>query len=291
MFLLPLLFPGLKPASFHQVFRISTVLSPTALPSNQIVKDLDSQRDDPGQNPSPEPKAAFYKIACSDCEYFTQELEEMYHTNIDDIEILGYILEQLKTKGCLENDPTIKMIQARFDALKAGIVQEDDPEPFSADEVDRLVKEGNAHEAIRLLEVAIERETDSLRKGMHFLQIANIQYKELKDFPEARKNAYRATELASREGKTYLLLGDIYLSMSRNCGESWQERLAAVAAIEKYEHARNIDSTVVIEANRRILNLGGSLPLREDGFLRQVNPGDKVLVGCGINETITVRFQ
>lgn len=293
--LFPFLFvvSELGTASLHSVPGISFVPSSTEMTLNQSRNYLDSSNDAAGQNLRQEPKAAFFRMAnsFSDCEYFTQELEQLYTTNNDDIEVVGYILEQLKSLGCLETDPALTIIQARYDELQAAAVQEANRESLSGSEVDKAIKEGNSQEAIRLLEVAIEGETDSLRKGEHFLQIAYIQYEELGHFQEARKNARRAAELVDTFGKPYILLGDIYLKMSRNCGESWQERLVVLAAIEKYEHAKKIDTSLMNEANRRILNLGGSLPLKEDGSHRGVRPGDKVSVGCGIDETITVRFQ
>ena len=66
---------------------------------------------------------------------------------------------------------------------------------------------------------------------------------------------------------------------------------ATLAAIDKYRYAKSIDAEVADDANKRIGNYNSSLPLREEGFQRSVNPGDKVQVGCGIGETVTVRFQ
>ncbi|WP_375584339.1 hypothetical protein [Cyclobacterium xiamenense] len=238
-------------------------------------------------------KTAFFKgeIPFFPCQYFTQELEKMYATHTADIEIVASILEQLKTLGCLDTDPAMKMIQAQYDMLQAVVKPETERDPLSNSEVDQAIQEGNYPEAEQLLKIAVEEEPDSFKNGRLLFQLAHLQYKELRLIEEARNNAIRAAELASNFGKPYLLLGDIYLIMSRNCGESWQERLAAIAAMEKYEHARNIDTSVVMEANRRIVNLKGALPLREDGFALGVSAGDKVSVGCGIDETITVRFQ
>ncbi|MBD3629797.1 MAG: hypothetical protein HUJ21_16890 [Cyclobacterium sp.] len=293
--LFPFLFVFLGSATVpqHPVLTISSVPSSTEVSFNPLPKYKASQSDEPGQHWRHRPKTPAYKvrISFSACEYFTDELKQLYTTDIDDIEIVGYILEHLRTLGRLESDLTIKMIQAQYDVLQAAIEQEADQEPLSSSEVDNAINDGNYHEAIRLLKVAMDEETDGFRKGMYSFQIASIQYKELGLFEQARNNARQAAELAGNFGKTYLLLGDIYLRMSRNCGESWKERMAVIAAIEKYEHAREIDTNVVIEANRRILNLQGSLPLREEGFPRGVNAGDKVFVGCGIDETITVRFQ
>ncbi|SEJ14311.1 hypothetical protein SAMN05192553_102602 [Cyclobacterium xiamenense] len=293
LFLLLFVFLGSGIAPLYPVIGIAYVPSPVEGIRTPLTEYLDSQRCGPGHHLGHKSKSAFYdvKLRSFDCEYYTQELEELYTTNIDDFETVAYILEQLKSLGCLETDPTLKMIQAQYDLLQAAIKPEAERDPLSNSEVDQAIQEGNYHEAIRLLNVAMDGETDGFKKGMYSFQIASIQYKELGLFEQARNNARRAAELASDFGKTYLLLGDIYLKMSRNCGESWQESLAVLAAIEKYEHARNIDTSVVIEANRRILNLMGSLPLREDGFRRSVNPGDKVFVRCGIDETITIRFQ
>jgi hypothetical protein len=88
-----------------------------------------------------------------------------------------------------------------------------------------------------------------------------------------------------------MLIGDMYGSSARTCGDNWNQRLAIIAAIDKYKYARNIDSEVAAEANERISKYKTSLPEIADGHMRGVKEGAKEKVGCWIGETVTVVFQ
>jgi len=79
--------------------------------------------------------------------------------------------------------------------------------------------------------------------------------------------------------------------MSRGGCDSWNQRLAILAAIDKYSYAKSIDGGVAGEANERIGNYAGSMPLQEEGFMRGISAGDTAVVGCGIGETVRIRFQ
>ncbi len=85
------------------------------------------------------------------------------------------------------------------------------------------------------------------------------------------------------------VIGDAYAKMGRNC-DDWTSRLAVLAAIEKYSYAKSIDSEVADDANRRIGQYSGSIPTQQDAFMRGLKEGQAVSVGCGIGETVTLRF-
>ena len=92
-------------------------------------------------------------------------------------------------------------------------------------------------------------------------------------------------------GRPYMLIGDMYASSARNCGDSWNQRLAIIAAIDKYNYARSLDSEVADEARERVGKYNGSLPELADGHMRGKNAGDSVKVGCWIGETVKVKFK
>ena len=66
--------------------------------------------------------------------------------------------------------------------------------------------------------------------------------------------------------------------------------MAVLAAIDKYNYAKRIDGSVAGDVNRRIANYRGSMPIKADAFSRGQSAGDKIKVGCGIGETVTLRF-
>lgn len=229
-----------------------------------------------------------------DCAYFKAELLPSYEENKEDIEVVRYVLEKLKTQGCEEADADLSRVQATYDRLYEARAAEYEAERRRlnpAYDAKLMVDDGDYTGAINRYQEAIDAESDDTKKAGYYYQIATIQSGKLGQNGTARTNANRAAQLNPGWGKPIMLIGDIYSKMGRGCGDSWDQRLAILAAIDKYQYARSIDPEVADDANKRINNYSSSLPLREEGFQRGVNPGDKVSVGCGIGETVTVRFQ
>ncbi|MEL6276075.1 MAG: hypothetical protein AAFU03_13325, partial [Bacteroidota bacterium] len=229
-----------------------------------------------------------------DCAYFKEDLLPKYEENKDSIDIVRYILNKLKEQGCEESDADVSRVQTQYDKLYASRAAEYEAERRRlnpAYDASLLIDEGDFAGAVKRYQEAVDKESDNAKKAGYYYQMATIQSGKLGQNGAARTNANKAIQLNSAFGKPYLLLGDIYSRMGRNCGDAWQQRLAVLAAIDKYRQAKSVDAEVSRDANRRISSYSSSLPLREDGFSRGVNPGDRVKVGCGIGETVTVRFQ
>lgn len=229
-----------------------------------------------------------------DCAYFKEDLLPEFEKNSEDIDVVRYVLEKLKAQGCEETDADVARIQTKYDALYASRAAEYEAEKRRlnpAYDASKMIEEGNFSGAVNRYKEAIAGESDDMKKAQYYYQMATIQSGKLGQNGAARTNANKAAGLNKSWGKPYILIGDIYGRMSRNCGDSWQQRLAILAAIDKYRYAKSIDAESAADANKRIGNYSSSLPLREEGFQRGVNPGDKVKVGCGIGETVTVRFQ
>jgi len=83
----------------------------------------------------------------------------------------------------------------------------------------------------------------------------------------------------------------MYAATSSRCGEDWDNRMAVIAAIDKYNYAKSIDPSVAEEANEKIRTYNGSLPEKQEGFMRGVQAGQEVRVNCWIGETVKVRFK
>ncbi|PHI21249.1 hypothetical protein CEQ90_04320 [Lewinellaceae bacterium SD302] len=229
-----------------------------------------------------------------DCAYFKEELLPEFEEDPENMDVVRYVLNKLKTQGCEETDTDVVRIQAKYDALYAARAEEYEAEKRRlnpAYDAAKMIEEENYSGAVARYQEAIQDEADDEKKAQYYYQMATIQSGKLGQSGTARTNANKAASLNKGWGKPYILIGDIYGRMSRNCGDSWQQRLAILAAIDKYRYAKSIDAEVASDANKRISNYSSSLPLREEGFQRNVSPGDKVQVGCGIGETVTVRFQ
>ena len=235
-----------------------------------------------------------YEDDIFDCEYFKEQLQPTFEDNQDDLKMLLYVVAKLKAQGCDETDAFVTEVQARYDQVRSERQAEFDEErrannpAFAAQEA---YNNDNFAEAVSLYEDAIAKSEDDEKKALYYYQIAQIQNAKLNQYSTARGNANKAASLRSGWGKPYILIGDIYGKLSSGCGDAYQQRLAVLAAIDKYQYARSIDSESAGDANRRIGRYSSSMPIKADAFSRGDKEGDRKKVGCGIGETVTLRFE
>lgn len=236
---------------------------------------------------------AEYSDDIFDCAYFKADLMPKFRENKEDLEVLKYVIQKLKAQGCPETDEAVMEVQKQYD-----VVYEQKREEYEAELIrnnpalgaQRAYEEENYSEAIRLYEAAIDKVEDADKKALYHYQIAQIQNAKLGQTGSALSNANRAAKMRGGWGKPYILIGDIYGKMSRNCGDAWNQRLAVLASIDKYQYARSIDPEVADDAGSRIGRLSGSMPIKADAFSRGKKEGDKLKVKCGIGETVRLRF-
>lgn len=244
-------------------------------------------------------KAAKVKLApiegdIFDCEYFKPIYKEMYEDNPEDYEQLKNLVGLLKKRGCDPNDPLLVKLETKWtkyaEEQNAQLLAE-----FEANNpsfvAKKLYDEGDYRGAIAKYDEALAAETDDEKKASYLFSKASIQFRKLKQYSTARSTAYEAAKLRPGWGRPYMLIGDMYGSSARSCGDAWNQRLAIIAAIDKYSYARSIDSEVADEAGERIRKYQDSLPDLADGHMRGVKAGAKEKVGCWIGETVTVRFK
>jgi len=229
-----------------------------------------------------------------DCEYFKEKYIPEYEDNRDDPQVLKRVLVTLKSQGCLETDPVVIKLSAEW-AKYAVAENERIQAEFEANNPAAAAKaaydEGNYNEALAKYKVAIDEETDNSKKATLLFAVASIEFRKLSQYNQARSTALQAARLRPNWGRPYILIGDMYGKTARSCGDSWNQRLAILAAIDKYSYAKSIDGSVTGEANDRLSNYNGSLPAKSDGFMRGVSEGQTASVGCWIGETVKLRFQ
>lgn len=228
-----------------------------------------------------------------DCEYFKDKYLPEYEDNKDNPDVLKYVLFVLKTQGCEKDSAVIALeedwkkyasaenerIKSEFDANNPGSIAK------------KLYDDGKYSESIKQYRVAINETNDAEQKGTYLFAIASIQFRKLSQYSEARKTAYDAAKMRPGWGRPYILIGDMYGKTARSCGDAWNQRLAILAAIDKYAYARSIDGSVASEASSRIGSYSRSLPDRQEGFMRGVKEGQTENVGCWIGESVRLRFN
>ncbi len=224
-----------------------------------------------------------------DCAYFKDKLVPKYRENPEDHEVIRYIYNKLRQQGCDENEPVMQELKAKYTVIASAINDSlrqsyyaENPSVHAKD----LYDNGEYSKAIEKYREAIDKEPDNNKKAEYYLAIASIYFRKLSQYSAARDNALRAANLRKGWGQPYLLIGDMYATSARTCGNDGYSRgLAVLAAIDKYAQARNMDSSVADEANRRIGRISGAVPSGEDIHLRG-KAGKTDVVPCWIGETV-----
>ncbi len=229
-----------------------------------------------------------------DCAFFKKKLRPMYEENKTVSKTVKYILVTLKKQGCPEDDPMVQEVDATWKIYAADFnkkLQDSLEKANPALAGNRLAKEGNYQEAAQKYQEAVNTEADPDKKAQFLYALASIQFAHLKQYGKARSNALKAANLKKGWGKPFILIGDMYSKSAKSCGDAWNQRLAILAALDKYIHAKAIDPNVAAQANKRIGSFSKSKPSQEDGFMRGYKAGQVVSTGCWIGEKVKLRFS
>ena len=195
--------------------------------------------------------------------------------------MLNKIINILDKKDCDDTD-------LFFDATKK--LHELEPTAESAKKMGRMLLAEDKHEeAKEYLKQSIELFDDDVEKADAYKILANI-YSIDKEFVKAREYAYKSLELIPKDGSLYIMIGDMYASSAKQCGDNdLTSKVAYWAAVDKYQKAKQVDSTVADKANNRIDTYKQYFPRKETIFFHDLSEGDSYEVECWINETTTVR--
>ena len=228
-----------------------------------------------------------------DCAYFKEKYKPQFETDSDNPEFLKEAIQTLKRQGCDSTDVFLAQLEEKWSKyadeenakIKAEFLQ-NNPGSWAKE----LYDAGDYDGAITKYKEAIEGESDASKQAGYYFSIASIQFRKQKSYSSARETAYKAAKLRPGWGRPYMLIGDMYGSSARSCGDSWNQRLAILAAMDKYGYAKSIDSEVAEEASSKLSKYYSSMPEKQEGFMRGVKAGQSVKVGCWIGESVKVRF-
>jgi len=229
-----------------------------------------------------------------DCDYFKPQYQKMYEDDPDNMDNLKNIVGLLKKRGCAETDPLLVEYEAKWKKYATKVNAQRQAE-FEANNPAILAKKaydaGDFQGAIDKYDSAIAGESDASKKAGYMFSKASILGRKLKKYSEARSTAREAAKLRPNYGRPFMLIGDLYAKTARGCGDDWNQRLAIIAAIDKWSYAKSIDPSVAEEANKKISQYKSSLPDKNEGFMRSKKAGDSAKAGCWIGETVKVRFK
>lgn len=221
-----------------------------------------------------------------DCEYYTSKYMPLFESDTANCEIIEQVYGRLRWGGC---DTSTTEIRLLADAGRRHCVKETAPTESAL--AYQALREGKYEEAVTRFEEAATNTDDPDKRANYLLLMSKVYYRDLKNFPLARKYALEAAESRPNWGEPYLLIGRLYASSGPLCGpgRGWDSQIVVWPAIDKWNYAKRIDPSVTEEANEWINTYAQYMPSREDVFQRNLNDGDSFRVGCWIQENTTIR--
>lgn len=225
-----------------------------------------------------------------DCTYYTDKYYQEFLDNPEDCEVIVNVFAKLNRGNCDDSSEALAAVsEARLNlCMKKQEVVEPGPLRRAYD----AYNEGKYRDAVTLFEEFVKNTDDFEKKAKYSLLVAKIYYRDLKNFSLSRKYALEAASYKSGWGEPYMLIGKLYASSGPLCGPGtgWDSQVVTWPAIDKWEYARSIDSSVAAEANQLIRTYSQYMPKKEDVFVRtSIKVGDSFRVNCWIQETTRVR--
>ncbi len=232
-----------------------------------------------------------------DCDFFVNKLRPEYEASPEDVEVWKKIVAKLKAQDCDPSNAFLVEVEGKYktwanaqNAAKKAEFEANNPGMMAK----KMYDQGDYTGAISKYDEAIANEMDNQKKAGYLFSKASIQFRKLKEYSKARSTAREAAKLRPNWGRPFMLIGDMYGTSAKNCGndkDGWNRSLASLAAIDKYRHAKSIDPSVADDANSRISNYSRAKPAIDVGFQRNIKEGQSVTVGCWIGETVKVRYK
>ena len=139
--------------------------------------------------------------------------------------------------------------------------------------------------------VEATKSTDTKSAQQAYKYLAQIMLKEGKG-EQGRAYARKAIELDKTDGEPYMIIGTLYAASAKECGnDAMYSKVAYWAAVDKFNQAKKVDSSLTKEANDLIKYYSQFFPTAEDIFMRVENyeEGMEYTVECWINEKTTMR--
>lgn len=226
---------------------------------------------------------AFANSGAADCETLQNLYAAKIEENKDNLDYLKETVSLLRRMRCQE-------IDAFFAA--SGYAYKLEPSADAALGLGKqAVKAKDYDTAIKYFEEAAGLETDNTAKADDYYMIALLLF-EQNSYSKARQYCQKAAEMNPSSGAPFLLIGKMYAATAKSVypNDGVLARAAYNAAIDKFEKARQVDSSVAEEAASLISSYRAHLPSTEEIFMHpDLEKGKPFTVGGWIGERTTIR--
>lgn len=150
-------------------------------------------------------------------------------------------------------------------------------------------KKGDKKEAVKYFEQAAVLEPDPVKKAAVFYDIATAAQNT--DKAISKQYLLKTVELNPKKGDAYLLLAELYTSVTANdeCKlTDFDRKVINFLAIDTAKKAGVADPNLKSSADLIIKRYSKNLPNKAEAKAIGKKKGDKVAFGCWINETVTL---
>lgn len=216
-----------------------------------------------------------------------EKLEEIYakafEENKEDVAWLERASKLMKKKKCTESDLFFQIAEQQYKL---------NPSAEAAINLAyKSIKAKDYTTADKYIDEAVGLEEDNIKKADYLYLKAQVQLGR-GQYQSAYRTAREVAGMRKGWGAPYLVMGKAYAATSRKCGElqtEYKKRLGYCAALDKFEYAKRLDSSVSGEASRLIATYSKQVPSITDAFTAGKKAGEKVTVNCWYTETVTLR--
>ncbi|MBN2767211.1 MAG: hypothetical protein JXR27_12645 [Paludibacteraceae bacterium] len=151
-------------------------------------------------------------------------------------------------------------------------------------------KASEHNKAIVYYDEATNLATEKLDKADYQYKISQIFYTELNNYPRAREYARKSLEYNPNNGSAYLLIGIMYARSRNIYDDPILAKSVYWVAVDKFVKAKQVDPSIVEEANKLINTYAGHFPTKDDMFFKpEFKAGGTFYVGGWIGESTTCR--
>jgi tetratricopeptide (TPR) repeat protein len=220
-------------------------------------------------------------VQIASCEDMVPVLEQKVKDAPDDFELKKKVLRLLNKKECTENALFLPVTEA---------VHDKEPSAESAYGLGiGYAKKSEYSKALGYFEQAVELCGDCSNKETYLLKAGQVA-SAVKNTSKAKTYANRILQKNPNSGEAYMLIGDAIAGSTSQCDDG---KIGARAmywlAADYYAKAKSVDGSVAELANRKIANMKGQFPSKEDCFTYGLKEGESFSTCTG--ETTTVRAR
>ncbi len=251
---------------------------------NSVIEEgSDDEKVADAEKVKPYIEEIFGKSGAADCEALTSIFAPQYEQNKEDVDFVKNMLRRLGRANCEESQ--------LFAEATEQLYQLEPSAEAAFNMARRHLQRDNIEKAKEYYQQAMEQETDDELLSTYYYEYALFVFAKENELQEARQYARKALELNPNYCEALMLIGDIYLTASRDFGEDDFEKASVFwVAVDYFERARRVSEDCNVEAAEKAATYRKYFPNKEEGFFRGHQEGQTYTVGGWINESTTVRY-